>query len=111
MLTWKVFACVAIAAAARISEITYLSFEDIQKTEHKGVPVYAITINRKKQRSINRESIHFISGSLEIKAIDEYMNCFKSNERTGRFFRKLTINKDSELEATNQIIGTVYIKF
>jgi len=47
----------------------------------------------------------FIKGDLEILAVQTYIDCFTAEERSGRFFRKLRLTKDSKVVSSITPIG------
>ena len=45
------------------------------------------------------------TGTLEVAALNNYINCFPTERRVGRFFRKLTVKSTGGFCSTEQVIG------
>ena len=62
---------------------------------------------RSKNRGMVNEKDTFaiINGKLEVEAIDEYVDKFALEDRTGRFWRKLLVKGDGSIYGSMNVIG------
>jgi len=62
---------------------------------------------RSKNRGMvnERETFAIINGTLEVEAIDEYVDKFALENRNGRFWRKLLVKGDGSIHGSMQVIG------
>lgn len=99
----KCYAAIALHFAARGVEMLPFSFMDVKRIMHDGRPAYEIHYKRAKLVGTRSSDGQFalVLNAKAVRCIDEYIECFKMGERTGRFFRK--INK--HMRATYQVIG------
>jgi hypothetical protein len=106
ILLLKAYSVIGCAFAARSCEQYDLDFEDIVKTSTTdGHSHYEIKYDRAKTNGPKEGSlVQTITGDLEVKAISEYIECFKFEDRKGRFFRKL-LDKNGEITSSKQVIG------
>ena len=80
-------------------ELCYLEFKDVYRLEAKDGEIarYEINFERATNTGSTEASgyVSFVTGKMEVKALDDYINCFPQTARTGRFFRKLEYQSDS----------------
>jgi hypothetical protein len=72
-----------------------------------GESFYKVEFDRLKSNGVPETSCCYITGRTEVRIFDEYFDCFKPNDRTGRFFRKLkwSFAVGSSIVSTKQVIG------
>jgi hypothetical protein len=105
-LLLKAYSVIGCAFAARGCEEYNLDFDDVSKTTTSDGQVhFEVRYNRAKQNGPNEGAhVQTITGDLEVKSISEYIECFKTEDRKGRFFRKLLF-KDGKITSSNQVVG------
>jgi integrase len=103
-LTIKVYSIIAVSFAARSSEPHLINWEDVEKINDD---YYKIRYHRVKQSTStsNIANSVLIIGAREIRILDEYVSVFQRNERRGRFFRYLKLDRDYNIKATDNVIG------
>jgi len=105
VLLWKTYAAIALAAAARNFEMDLLQFESIQKaTDDKG-EFYVVTFYRAKNSGVKVISECNIRGEHEVQAIDDYLACFTTDQRKGKFFKVLKLGQNGTITAQNKNVG------
>ena len=99
----KVYAVIAISFAGRGVEVAAVNFENI--TQSVAIPTgerqIKVSYLRKKTRGVPEQSYTLITGATEVSIINEYEQCFKKEERNGRYFRTLKYGMDG-----TKILGT-----
>ena len=99
----KVYAVIAISFAGRGVEVAAVNFKNITETVETatGEKHIKVTYIRSKTRGVPEQSFTLITGATEVRIITEYEQCFKKEERSGRYFRMLRYGIDG-----TKIIGT-----
>ena len=99
----KVYAVIAISFAGRGVEVAAVNIKNITQTTETATEKKHIKVTyiRSKTRGVPEQSYTLITGSTEVRIINEYEQCFKREERNGRYFRMLRYGIDG-----TQIIGT-----
>mmetsp|Transcript_28180 Transcript_28180/g.38777 ORF Transcript_28180/g.38777 Transcript_28180/m.38777 type:complete len:425 (-) Transcript_28180:163-1437(-) len=107
----KCYSSLMCSFAARSSELVKMDWKDIVRVTEdvSGRVFYKLTYDRSKKRSgiaSKTDKVSFIRGDFEVKAIDNWIACFKTEEdRKGRFFRKLLSNSVRGIYPSNTPIG------
>ena len=104
----KAYTVIAISFAARGCEVTFLTCEDVKRTEDKktGEIIYTVSHTRAKTSGVPTKVTSYISGLHEVAILEEYERCFKQNTRNGRYFRVLGYNTDNVTwRVTNKVLG------
>lgn len=86
----KVFMEVGLAFAARGGEVEKMDFNHvIPCVDDKGNKFYRILYTRKKNRTVSYGSPDsaLVVDPDAVRIVDEYINCFRPDDRFGRFFR------------------------
>lgn len=96
----KVYAVIAISFAARGIEV---NFEDVSRPIQisTGETQIKVTYLRTKTKGVPETTYTLITGAIEIKIINEYEQCYRKEERKGRYFRMLKYGVDGR-----RIMGT-----
>lgn len=106
-LFWKVFSTIACSFAGRISEVTYMNYEALEKLEMSTGPAYIIHFTRLKGTGTATTGEMIISGKKEVASIDKWVNAFPPEQRTGRLFKYIKMDKNGKFvpkgKSNNQI--------
>lgn len=81
----KVYAVIAISFAGRGVEVAAVNSKNITQTTETvtGEKHIKVTYIRSKTRGVPEQSYTLITGSTEVRIINEYEQCFKREERNG----------------------------
>jgi integrase len=96
----KVALVIGIHGLLRISEITDLKFDNVEKKDDH----YIIFIEKSKTDQAKKGFQFFVQGD-HVAVIDKYINLFISEERKGRFFRSISRGKGSRKVCGKNVIG------
>ena len=99
----KVYAVIAIMFAARGIEATSVTFEDVTRSIQisTGDTQIKVTYLRTKTKGVPETTYTLITEATEVKIINEYEQCYRKEERKGRYFRMLKYGVDG-----TRIMGT-----
>mmetsp|Transcript_25900 Transcript_25900/g.24734 ORF Transcript_25900/g.24734 Transcript_25900/m.24734 type:complete len:444 (+) Transcript_25900:111-1442(+) len=102
----KVIAALALAFAARKSELKAVRFQDVTLSvaEGTGERCYKVTHERLKTTGLSVAHVCFIVGFQEVKSIGKYMDLFPT-DMTGTIFRKLKVDKNGDIKSTLSVVG------
>jgi hypothetical protein len=106
VLLLKAFSVIGMSFAARGAEFYDIDFDQIVRlSSADGRHSYEVFFERSKTSgpSVGLSSMP-INGDSEIRILDEYIDCFNSPQRKGRFFKKLKFG-EGKIVTTNQVIG------
>ena len=104
----KAYTVIAISFPARGCEVTFLTCEDVKRTEDKntGEIIYTVSHTRAKISGVPTKVTSYISGLHEVAILEEYERCFKQNTRNGIYFRVLGYNTDNvRWRVTNKVLA------
>ena len=104
----KVYAVIAISFAGRGVEVAAVNIKNITQTTETATEKKHIKVTyiRSKTRGVPEQSYTLITGSTEVRIINEYEQCFKREERNGRYFRMLRYGIDgTQIIRTGRNIG------
>jgi len=106
-LLLKAWLVTSIAMAARGIESSSTEFPDIVRISSKtSEDMFKLSYRHAKDAEVKEAEPDyvFIIGVAEVRSLDEYIQCFDTEDRKGRFFRKLTY-KGKTIKGTKQVIG------
>jgi hypothetical protein len=106
------YADIAIATAGRGEETHKKLHNQIKRSEIDGKPCYMVQLNKVKNTGPKvsgweRANVAWVTGEVELAALDKYLACFTHEERAGatRLFCKLKCDSSGAICATKQVIG------
>ena len=99
----KVYAVIAISFAARGIEVTSVNFENVTKSIQisTGETQIKVTYLRTKTKGVPETTYTLITWATEVRIINEYEHCYRTEDRKGRYFRMLKYGVDG-----TRIMGT-----
>jgi hypothetical protein len=105
-LIWKVCAIISIGFAARNIEAFQLKFEDVLKVADENGKIYfKIEHCRTKQKGAKEKNDHIITGDIEVRCIDTYINSFPVSTRVGCFWRRIYVENGAFIGSEKSNIG------
>lgn len=94
---------IAISFAARGFEVASVNFENVTKSIQisTGETQIKVTYLRTKTKGVPETTCTLITGATEVKFINEYEHCYRTEDRKGRYLRMLNYGVDG-----TRIMGT-----
>jgi integrase len=102
----KVAVLIYLHCAGRKGELNDITWENMKKVDYKDSSLWLITYHKEKQGGRPELSQSLLGDEISNLVFNLYANCFKEEEKVGKFFRKLMWdNKKGTLRATKMHIG------
>jgi len=110
-LLWKAYSAIALGCAARNCEMNKMTWESVSesRSSNNGELFFEVSFYRAKPNGPKIKMSANIKGDLEVQAIMEYRQCFSSEKRNGKFFKKL-VTKEGIIQGNNVNIGKNMLK-